>query len=332
MKDCLLSIIIPIYQVEDYIADCLYSICRQNLKDYSWFEVVCVNDGTKDKSMDVVRRIVCEYPNLRFKVIDKKNEGVSVARNVGYINADGRYLWFVDSDDVILDGALELFYQEISLDCYDLVIGQYNKSSKIDINQSVFRGGNKRHVAFYSSCIRRQLLDENNIQFVEGVAYGEDLLFFETAQFLAKSQKKMPNVVYVYRQRVGSAMNSNSEIQELKYIESLERRLELYSELDLKYCSTISLEDKFRKKYFLNLRDAVVRNILLFHLRYNKKEPWELLQELKEKGVYPYRLRWNDLCEFYAISDYIIKLFCFLFPFSWYYRFVAKCYSLFVRL
>lgn len=332
MKDCLLSIIIPIYQVEDYISDCLYSICRQNLKDYSWFEVVCVNDGTKDKSMQIVQMVAAEFPHITFNIVNKENGGVSDARNVGIESAMGTYVWFIDSDDVILEGALSVFYESLCKCEVDVVSGLFYMTDCVDLTKSVYRGGNKNNKSFFTSCINRKLLNDNSVRFAKDVAYGEDLLFFETVVFLAKAHKDLPLVVYAYRQRPNSAMNNNSEVQKAKYISSLEKRLEYYTELDLKYCRNISLEDSSRRKYFLNLRDAVVRNILLYHLKNDEKQSLGLLRELKVKGVYPYRLRWNDLCEFYAISDYIIKLFCFLFPFSWYYRFVAKCYSLFVRL
>lgn len=325
MKDYLLSIIIPIYQVEEYIADCLYSICKQNTSISNWFEIICVNDGTKDNSMEIVKRIASEHSHISFNLIDKENGGVSDARNVGLDNAKGNYIWFVDSDDVILQGSLELFYQHIFTYEYDIVSALFFTSNTVDINKGVYKGRNKNNKAFCTSCIKRQLLNDNQIKFVNGIAYGEDLLFFEIALFFAKAKKQLHEVVYTYRQRSGSAMNSQSN----KYIRSLEKRLELYQELSIKYDNkNLKTENKL---YFANLRNGVVRNILLYHLKNNNKHPNKLLEELKNKGVYPYPLRWNDLCKYYALSDYIIKIFCFLFPFSWYYKLAAKCYSLIVN-
>lgn len=323
MKDYLLSIIIPIYQVEEYIADCLYSICKQNTSISDWFEIICVNDGTKDNSMEIVKRIASEYSQISFNLIDKENGGVSDARNVGLDNAKGSYIWFVDSDDVILQGSLELFYQHIYTYEYDIVSALFLTSNIVNINKWVYKGGNKNHKAFYTSCIKRQLLNNHRIKFVKGIAYGEDLLFFEIVSFFAKSKKQLQEIVYTYRQRPGSAMNDNS--QGNKYIRSLEKRLEIYQELSIKY------DNKNNEFYFTNLRNCAVRNILLYHLKNNDKHPDELLKELKNKGVYPYPLRWKDLCEYYALSDYIIKMFCFLFPFSWYYKLTAKCYSLIIK-
>ena len=322
MNKILLSFVIPVYQVEDYVADCLYSICRQKVDSTDWFEVICVNDGSKDKSLDVVKRVACEYPGIRLKIIDKENEGVSVARTVGINSAEGEYLWFVDSDDIILQGALEMFYEHIELGEYDVISGLFYQTPNVDITKEIYTGKNKNLCAFYTSCIKRELLINNEISFAKGVAYGEDLLFFEMVNFFAIKKLKLSNVVYAYRQREGSAMNNQNANK--KYIDSLERRLVIYTEMDKKHGNNISSG----RSYFLNLRDGVVRNIMLFHLRMQDKDASLLLDELREKGVYPYPLRYKDLCIFYALPDLLIKLLCFLFPYSWYYKLIYRIFSL----
>ena len=85
------SIIVPVYNVEEYIDDCLKSIFNQSFKD---FEVIVVNDGTKDNSMDIVK-------NYDVKVINQENAGLSAARNTGVKSSTGEYLLFIDSDDYI---------------------------------------------------------------------------------------------------------------------------------------------------------------------------------------------------------------------------------------
>ena len=195
MNNLLLSFIIPIYQVEDFVEDCLYSICKQNVNSTEWFEIVCVNDGSKDKSLMIVNRISHEFPNIRFKIIDKANEGVSIARNIGIKNAEGLYVWFVDSDDVILQNSLNLFYEYIKEKDCDLVSGLFRQTSNIDKTLPAYIGKNKNLRAFYSSCIKRQLLVDNEIAFAPGVAYGEDLLFFELVHFFAKRRIELSNVV-----------------------------------------------------------------------------------------------------------------------------------------
>ena len=96
----LLSIVIPIYKVEPYIEKCLSSIYGQieNLP----VEVVLVNDGTPDKSMDIAQKFV----NNRTVIVAQENQGLSAARNNGMKASHGKYVWFVDSDDWIADGAI----------------------------------------------------------------------------------------------------------------------------------------------------------------------------------------------------------------------------------
>ncbi len=318
MNNLLLSFIIPIYQVEDFVEDCLYSICKQNVNGNDWFEIICVNDGSKDKSLEVVNRVTHEFPNIRFKVIDKENEGVSVARNMGIDNSEGQYIWFVDSDDVILQNSLELFYKYIRDNEYEVVSGLFFQTQDIKITLPTYKGKNKNQKAFCSSCIKRQLLVDNEIVFTPGVAYGEDLLFFEMVNFFAKSKLELDDVVYAYRQRSGSAMNNQNGGK--KYIDSLEKRLAIYCELTESY--------REGETYFGDLRDGVVRNIMLYHLRAQDKSANIVLKELREKQVYPYPLRFKDLIVYYALPDFMIKLFCFYFPFPWYYRLMSKLYSL----
>ena len=93
----LLSIVLPVYKVEDYIRACLESIFRQGLPD-SEFEVILVNDGTPDKSIDVVSDFVDLHGNVT--VINQENQGVSCARNTGLARAKGEYVYFMDPDDM----------------------------------------------------------------------------------------------------------------------------------------------------------------------------------------------------------------------------------------
>lgn len=326
MNKILLSFVIPIYQVEDYIEECLYSICRQNINTTDWFEIICVNDGSKDRSLDIARRIANEYHNILFKIVDKDNEGVSVARNIGIKNAEGTYLWFVDSDDAILQGALSLFYDLIKNSEYDLISALFAYVSKVEVAKDIYKGSNKNNRAFCSSCIRRKLLLDHEILFASDLTYGEDLLFFEMVNFWAEKSLNLPYVVYSYRQRIGSAMNSRNNQD--KYISSLEKRLAIYTKLDDLWGGTM----QEKNTYFADLRDGVVRNIMLHHVRQQDVDSKTLLRELISLGVYPYRYRFKELFKFYSLPDFIIKVFSFGFPCSLYYRFVSKCFSLYKKL
>ena len=94
------SFVIPVYNVEKFLKDCLDSILNQKY-DINKIEIILINDGSKDNSLEICKNYENKYNNI--KLIDKKNEGVSVARNVGIENAEGKYILILDSDDFISD-------------------------------------------------------------------------------------------------------------------------------------------------------------------------------------------------------------------------------------
>ncbi|MEZ3590599.1 MAG: glycosyltransferase [Muribaculaceae bacterium] len=95
-----LSIIIPVYNVEAYLERCVHSILAQSL-DTSEYEILLINDGSTDRSGAIAENLAAEHPNI--KVFHQENQGQSVARNLGLHNATGNYIWFIDSDDYIIN-------------------------------------------------------------------------------------------------------------------------------------------------------------------------------------------------------------------------------------
>lgn len=100
-----LSIIIPIYNVEKYIERCAESVLNQNVPP-SQYEVIFVNDGTKDNSVEILKKAINFNIHSNFQIRDKENGGLSSARNFGLEHATGDYVWFVDSDDWIESNCL----------------------------------------------------------------------------------------------------------------------------------------------------------------------------------------------------------------------------------
>ena len=177
----MISVIVPVYNVEKYIRQCLDSIVGQTYQD---LEIILVDDGSPDSS----GAICDEYAekDSRIKVIHKQNEGQSIARNVGMQTATGDFIGFVDSDDSI---DLEMFEKLFSaIDGVDIAICGHNVvyDAKIETNskgkektlneselwQEVF--GNLNN-AVWNKLFRRELL--TNIQFDSNFAHGEDLIF-----------------------------------------------------------------------------------------------------------------------------------------------------------
>ena len=107
MKEIKVSLVIPVYNVEKYIRQCLESVIDQTLKD---IEIIIVNDGTRDNSMEIVEEYISDE---RIKIINKENGGLSSARNTGILAAQGKYICFIDSDDFIEKTMMEELYNKI---------------------------------------------------------------------------------------------------------------------------------------------------------------------------------------------------------------------------
>ena len=118
----LVSVIIPVYNTENYIERCLNSVITQTLKD---IEIICVNDGSKDKSLEILNKIKLIEP--RIVIINlETNSGVSNARNVAIANSTSPYLFFLDSDDTIEPKCLEILYNDILKTNSDITFGAFN--------------------------------------------------------------------------------------------------------------------------------------------------------------------------------------------------------------
>ena len=124
-----ISIIIPVYNVENYLSECLDSIISQTLKD---IEIICINDGSTDNSLKILQEY--KTKDNRITIIDKKNEGSGIARNLGMAGAKGEYIYFADSDDWLADcSVLEKIYNAAEKNCLDILIfGGYSCYYKCD--------------------------------------------------------------------------------------------------------------------------------------------------------------------------------------------------------
>ena len=125
--DALISVLIPVFNVERYLSRCIESVIKQTYKN---IEIILIDDGSKDKSGKICDKYAKKDDRIR--VIHKENEGVSVARNLGMDSANGEYIIFVDSDDWIEQQAVELLFSQLSLYDSDLAIGNISKLTMLD--------------------------------------------------------------------------------------------------------------------------------------------------------------------------------------------------------
>ena len=206
----MVSVIIPVYNVEKYLEEALESVINQSLKD---IEIIVINDGSTDRSL----RIIKEYANKdkRIKIINQKNQGLSIARNMGIEKAKGKYICFMDSDDYIDLKTLEICYKKcekykLEMVCFDAFlfssienfkyIANYDRSF-IEVNK-IFTGReftrlclkNKKNIV--SSCLyffKREILYKEKLKFYSGIQYEDNL--FSTILF-----DKVERLMYINKQ------------------------------------------------------------------------------------------------------------------------------------
>lgn len=216
------SIIIPVYNVEQYLRKCLDSVLEQSYKgDY---EVICVNDGSTDGSLAILEEYAKQ--NSKIVVIDSPNGGTASARNLGLNAAKGKYIWFVDSDDWVLPQSLEvlaealqrqspevlcfngkLFYEDEGREAQDEGITDSGLTGWNYYNKYALRRKKFHFVCVVLRLYQRDFLIKNNLFFERGILH-EDNLWVPQMCYYAKTVEVIPDTLYVYRIRQGSKMSS----------------------------------------------------------------------------------------------------------------------------
>lgn len=218
-KDITISIIAPIYGVEKYIVEFADSVLSQS---YPHIEFIFVNDGTKDRSMELLEELIAsKYDHLRprIKVINKQNGGLPAARRTGLEHATGDYIYNVDSDDWLSEGSIAKIADKVRETGADIVYFNYVKeypsrssvkkerSYKAD-DQKLYVRNMYNHRSFgtlCNKCVRRSLFTENNIA-VPKYGYAEDCFVSTQIVGLSKSVAYLDEDVYHYRKGVATAM------------------------------------------------------------------------------------------------------------------------------
>ena len=151
-----LSIIVPVYNVEKYIRPCIESIFKQGLDDTD-YEVIIVNDGTKDQSMEMIADIIQQHNNIT--VINQENQGLSVARNNGIAAAKGEYILMPDSDDLLIGNSLKPLLEKALETKADLVVADFLTMTDEEIN-NFFKEDFKQPEPQYKKVVGEQIFLE----------------------------------------------------------------------------------------------------------------------------------------------------------------------------
>lgn len=233
-----ISIIVPVYQVEKYISDCIDSILSQTFTD---FELILVDDGSIDNSGKICDKYA--EKDKRIKVIHKENGGLSDARNRGLDNALGKYFMFVDSDDYIAPNMAECLYKNITKGNIDIAVCNFhyafeekekdfsteNKAEVLDGKEIFYHRKNERNYGFWTVAWKKLYKAETfkNMRFRFG-KYHEDEFWANDIYRMNIKVVTVSESLYYYRQRENSIMGNKNVQKCFDIIEAFGERINIY--------------------------------------------------------------------------------------------------------
>ena len=305
----LLSVIIPVYNTEKYIEQCVTSIINQIDESV---EIILVDDGSKDESADICKKL--SLIDSRIKYFHQTNLGVSVARNIGIEKARGKYIQFTDSDDYWLDGKYKLLKESL-LEKYDLIyvtgrrflyentiikdsyrrIHLKKDNKYIDLMQEMGVGGVGKHFFL------RDSINEHKVRFKPGIMIAEDADFnLEFSKHMEKV-KIVDDIIYVYRVgRLGSAMNSQSFKARISRLDLVIQRKKQWLETN----------DDMDRKILTIFADGFFNGYMHQFAEDSEEEKRLLISKLEQHGIIDYlqdEKKWIRLINKYGYEAAILK-------------------------
>lgn len=299
-----LSIIIALYNTEEYIEKCIRSIYDKNSLSIDSFEVIVINDGSTDEGPYIVERLQKEFSNIQ--LINKENGGQSTARNIGFDVAKGEYIFCLDSDDFIeaekMDQLLEVCHS-FDLDLLGINFIRVSKSGDLlprgkeyySETPNVQTGGEflNNYTIFGAMCMnfyRASIIKKNNLRLIEGI-YHEDEEF--VVQFLSHANRvKYVDVhFYNYLIRETSTVNAINIAHRTKLrndiisvVKSLNNRLLTVEKDSLVYSGISKKKEQLLISVFLRMRNEKIP----------KKEVCKIINLLKSEKLYPLTIKYSN--------------------------------------
>lgn len=311
------SVIVPVYNVGDYLKRSLECLSGQTLKD---IEIICIDDGSSDNSLNILREY--EKKDSRFKVISfDRNCGAAATRNKGLEIAKGEYLGFIDPDDAIDLNYYEELYKKASEQDFDVVkckrkvINTDGTIKKSNLNDLVA----DKHRYFFAyewttGLYRKKLIDENNIKF-HNLLVGEDTLFLNEVMMASKSFSMIDNVFYYYYKREGSLLDysvnslkkandlifsAKTQILNINKTEIFEENKSYYNKMLFKRMQTIL--DKFFMQNSNKIRYAYAKCIM--DLFYMHKDPEYFAKHFKLRRLLKYIINKDVKGLFHKLKEF----------------------------
>ncbi|MBR2528591.1 MAG: glycosyltransferase [Blautia sp.] len=317
----LVSVIIPVYNSEKYLEECLESVINQTLRD---IEILCINDGSTDGSLGILQQILKK--DSRIRLIDQENLGESCARNAGIEKSSGRYVYFLDSDDILRQDALELLYNRMEEDklellCFDAepFITEELRKETYDkyLHYKAYYKRRHTYPALYSgpelgtafienkeflsqpclSMMSRDHLERDHLRYYPGILH-EDSLFTICNFFTAKRVSYLPEVLYFRRIHENSIMTRNASFRNVygylisffKTNEFLQLQTSLSRREQEAVVARLHVFINMAKKYYgalpekdKELDDKEFSPQFLMWVRFLVKDPFDYEEALKEK-------------------------------------------------
>lgn len=269
------SVIIPVWNVEQYLKKCLDSLVNQTFKN---IEIIIINDGSPDNSQSIIDEYKKKYPDLIVPYI-KDNGGQASARNMGLKKAKGEYITFVDSDDWVDTEMIEKMYNKaISTNSDIVVCNAYSviddKIGNLEIFKSNDLDSHKRYIincpgACWGQLIKKDIIINNDLYFLEHHFY-EDIAVMPALCLYAKKISYLNENLYYYLIRTGSTM------KQTKYSASLE---DIFDSLD--YLSNIFIKNNVYEKYYAELEYTYIEHLLhAASLRFFQFEKYDQLDKV----------------------------------------------------
>ncbi|MGV4415210.1 glycosyltransferase family 2 protein [Chryseobacterium sp. T1] len=295
----LISVIVPVYNVEKYLEQCIQSILNQT---YANFELILINDGSRDNSLSICQKYAQQ--DARIVLIDKENEGVSSARNIGIDIAKGEWITFIDSDDYISPSYFDI---ELLNEEFDLILlnikteNLYYKFEKLHKEQTTlnsFLSKRKLYHDYSGPCgkfYKSEIIHNYKLLFDEKISFGEDAVFNLEYIYYCNFFKIAENGYYVYRDLQNSLTKRTICVDEYSYLfKRLEAIMELFKGKGLYIEKNL---DFILHKYFF----AIVKSDLIYtqkkeELLYLIRRYRNILVEALKKD-YCYKIKISKLLE-----------------------------------
>lgn len=302
-----LSYVIPMYNAEQYIGECIESIIAQNHKDY---EIIIVDDGSKDASKEIVQKYSC------VKYFHKINGGPSTARNMGVEKASGDYICFVDADDYLIKnsiGDVLSMAEKNNLDMACYGVGCPRERGQIVFKEYGINNGaeyiakNNYNNGPWWYLIKKEFICKNNLFFVDG-RFGEDGMFTMKALLLAERVQGCNRSCYCYVPRPNSTTTNRNRNHLLKMIKDYLYVYEYMHDLAKKYENRIPDAAYERLNY---RAESYLFFLLVRLLKFHNAGALidETIGQLKKRSVYPIR-RPEPLCYpswKFSVGTYVVN-------------------------